>query len=136
MAKVIFGEDAWLIAYDIREPRRLARIHRSLKKVAVPLQYSIFLTWMSDTAIERLVDLLNEIIDPSEDDVRLYHLPQQTELFTMGRQWLPGDSGLFDDNYELNSRYTEWKKASSADPITGDVLFSFDTLRSVSFNDQ
>ena len=32
----------WLVAYDIASPRRLARVHRYLKRHAIPVQYSVF----------------------------------------------------------------------------------------------
>ena len=33
----------YIICYDITCPRRLGRIHRVLKRLANPLQYSVFL---------------------------------------------------------------------------------------------
>jgi hypothetical protein len=32
---------AWLVCYDIAEPRRLARVGRAAREFAVPLQYSV-----------------------------------------------------------------------------------------------
>lgn len=79
----------WLIAYDIADPRRLARVHRYLKQEAMPLQYSLFLGWFSEGRLQRLVKMLKSLIDAREDDVRLYHLPAGTSLTRVGRQWLP-----------------------------------------------
>ena len=87
--KFVFGSTAWLIAYDIADPRRLGRVHRLLKKVAMPIQYSVFLAWLTERQLARLVARLHECIDTREDDVRLYHLPVSTELVRLGRQWLP-----------------------------------------------
>ena len=33
---------AWLVCYDIAEPRRLARVWRAVREFGVPLQYSVF----------------------------------------------------------------------------------------------
>lgn len=34
---------AFVIGYDIRDPRRLQRVHRRLCRHATPLEYSVFL---------------------------------------------------------------------------------------------
>ncbi len=89
------GRDAWLVAYDIRDPRRLARVHRLLKAQAVPLQYSVFIAWLKAPAVETLAGAIESRIDPRQDDVRLYHLPSRLELHALGRQWLPSGVSLF-----------------------------------------
>lgn len=84
-----FGNNAWLIAYDIADPRRLGRLHRLLKKHALPLQYSVFLAWLGGRQLAALLKQIEDLIEPREDDVRLYHLPASTELVVLGKQWLP-----------------------------------------------
>ncbi len=37
----------FIISYDIADPKRLSRIHRMLKRLAMPLQYSVFYARMS-----------------------------------------------------------------------------------------
>lgn len=32
----------YLVCYDVRDPRRLQRVHRHLLAVGIPLQYSVF----------------------------------------------------------------------------------------------
>lgn len=85
---------AWLIAYDIADARRLGRVHRFLKREAMPIQYSVFLGWFGEGRLQRLVSELEELIDRREDDVRLYHLPAGTELMGEGRQWFPEGAQL------------------------------------------
>ena len=89
VGKYTFGRNAWLIAYDIADPGRLGKVHRLLKQRAIPLQYSVFLAWLSKQQINQLVAEINLRINSREDDVRLYHLPQTTEITTLGKQWLP-----------------------------------------------
>lgn len=93
--RVIFGSNAWLIAYDIADPRRLGRVHRLLKKVAIPIQYSVFLAWLNERQLRWLVGQLRDRIQAREDDVRLYHLPASAELTVLGKQWLPEGVQLF-----------------------------------------
>lgn len=85
---------AWLITYDIADPRRLLRVHRFLKKRAVPVQYSVFLFEGSDAQIGRLMQQIEQLIRPDEDDVRAYQLPQTPQFDTLGRGSLPADSHL------------------------------------------
>lgn len=99
--KFVFGTDAWLIAYDIADPRRLGRVHRLLKKIAVPIQYSVFLAWLNERQLAWLVEQLRGRINVREDDVRLYHLPVATELTTLGKQWLPEGVQLLRDGKPL-----------------------------------
>ena len=84
-----FGEFAWWIAYDIADPRRLGRIHWLIKNVAIPIQYSVFLTWLNDGQVANLEARICSRIDPIEDDVRLYHLPCKTTLASLGKPWWP-----------------------------------------------
>ena len=80
---------SWLIAYDIREKRRLARVHRFLKTEGTPLQYSVFAVEATDNELQRLLSELKQRIDQRQDDVRAYHVPTRCEIFTLGRQALP-----------------------------------------------
>jgi len=78
-----------LIAYDIASPSRLGRVHRLLKKVAIPVQYSIFITRLGPGKLKQLIVDLKMLIDAKEDDVRIYEIPEQFEVELLGRQQLP-----------------------------------------------
>ena len=63
----------YLICYDICSPKRLQKIGREMDKLAIRIQYSIFLA--PSVSNEMLLDILNiieNIIDEEEDDVRIY----------------------------------------------------------------
>lgn len=79
----------WLIAYDIASPRRLQRVHRYLKRYAIPVQYSVFVLTADQPTLMGILRGLEQLIDPSADDVRAYHLPERCELTMLGRQSLP-----------------------------------------------
>ncbi|MGR9053911.1 MAG: CRISPR-associated endonuclease Cas2 [Gammaproteobacteria bacterium] len=85
----------YLIAYDIADAKRLNKTHRVLKKSGMPVQYSVFTTVMSRAQLQRLLDRIECIIDPREDDVRCYGLPDKVECDTVGRQYFPGGVMLF-----------------------------------------
>jgi len=80
---------SWLIAYDIAEPGRLNRVHRYLKSQAIPVQYSVFVASTTANGIRRIRDALAHKINPREDDVRIYLLPQPLSFSYLGRPPLP-----------------------------------------------
>lgn len=82
---------AWLVAYDIRQPRRLRRAHRLLRKEGVPAQYSAFSVEATDAQIERLLERLRTVVDERADDVRAYHVPAHCTIWSLGvQQWPDG----------------------------------------------
>lgn len=75
---------AYLVCYDIADPRRLSRVFRLLKGIGRHLQYSVFhcvLTWQQLTGLEAE---LKELIEEKEDDVRIYPLPADEKVFVLG----------------------------------------------------
>lgn len=87
----------YLIAYDIADPRRLSRVHRTLKKQGLPVQYSVFTVVIKRKALLRILESVNRLIHSAEDDVRCYRLPEKTDIKTLGRQFFPEDVLLFTD---------------------------------------
>ena len=79
----------WLIAYDIAQPRRLGRVHRYVKTVSTPVQYSLYVAEETAQGIRGIRDTLADLIDRQADDVRIYQLPQRTRIAHIGRRPLP-----------------------------------------------
>lgn len=76
----------YIIAYDIREPKRLRRLHYFLKKKAISLQNSVFLVKADTQYLKRLEANLEKLINISEDDVRIYPVLHPDTLWVAGRQ--------------------------------------------------
>lgn len=85
----------WLVAYDIADKRRLGRVFRLLKKHGVPVQYSVFLVPASAQQMDSLIGQLAPLIDPRNDDVRAYRLPENGWSVTLGNAILP--DGIWTD---------------------------------------
>lgn len=85
----------YMIAYDIANPRRLSRVHRVLKKQGLPVQYSVFTVVMKRKALLRLLENINQLIQPAADDVRCYRLTEKIDIKILGRQYFPADVMLF-----------------------------------------
>lgn len=79
----------WVIAYDIRCPRRLRRVHGYLKTEAIWLQYSVFATTADAQRLGTIRAALDELIDEKVDDVRIYRVPKSPSLVTIGQHGLP-----------------------------------------------
>lgn len=82
-----------LVCYDIKNNRRLQRIHRFLKNQGITLQYSVFLLYLKASECEALVEQLRLLIDESCDDVRVYTLPAQPDWKTWGKPYW--DEGIY-----------------------------------------
>lgn len=85
----------YLVAYDIANPKRLARVHSVLKRQGLPLQYSVFTLVIKRKALLRLMSVLTGLIHPGQDDIRCYRLPSTTDMQTLGKQLFPEDVLLF-----------------------------------------
>lgn len=79
----------YLIAYDIRNARRLQRMHRKLTATAMPLEYSVFLFVGSDEGCRRSVEDCLSLMNPNEDELRCYRLPAHGCRVEIGRRALP-----------------------------------------------
>lgn len=85
---------AYLVCYDIADPRRLRRVHRELKSCALPVQYSVFLALMSPRQVKQLMKRLEELIDTRRDDIRAYPIPDHPEVDWLGTQFWPQEAGF------------------------------------------
>jgi CRISPR-associated protein Cas2 len=65
----------YVVAYDIRAPRRLQRVHRAMTRLGHPLQYSVFAADFTPAEKAAALRRLGKLIDASADDVRLYAVP-------------------------------------------------------------
>ncbi|MCL6547052.1 MAG: CRISPR-associated endonuclease Cas2 [Bryobacteraceae bacterium] len=73
-----FGDArGWLVCYDVADPRRLGRVHRFWKREAIAVQYSVFLAVGRRASIERAVAASLRYIKTTEDDIRVYPLPER-----------------------------------------------------------
>lgn len=67
---------AWLVAYDIRDPKRLQQVHAYMVKRGLAVQYSVFVGEWSERELARVLEGLRGQISARRDDVRAYPLPQ------------------------------------------------------------
>ena len=75
----------YVISYDIKNGRRLNRVHRYLKGKGIHVQKSVFYFLLSKEELKKLQIGLKQIIKNSEDDVRIYPLSSSAEAIIMGK---------------------------------------------------
>lgn len=63
-----------VLAYDIPDDTRRAKLHRWLMGLLEPVQKSVFEGDLSDRALARLYSGITHRIEPNEDDVRIWRL--------------------------------------------------------------
>lgn len=68
------GRTRYLLTYDIRDPRRLRRVHTAAKDYGYALQYSVFVCDLSDVELIRLRARLLEEIHATIDSVAFFDL--------------------------------------------------------------
>lgn len=78
-----------LLAYDIREPLRLRRVHRASQRGAIALQKSVFLHRGSRTDLDGLLERVLEEVHRTEDDVRLYAFSRLGDLWFLSGEKPP-----------------------------------------------
>jgi len=85
----------YIVAYDIADPKRLQRVHRTMRGYGDPLQYSVFRCVLSPSERVLLIEALTPIINHREDQVMLINLGPadgraQTSFETLGRALASG----------------------------------------------
>jgi CRISPR-associated protein Cas2 len=64
----------YIVAYDIAEPKRLRRVHRTMRGYGDPLQYSVFRCVLSPSERVLLLEALTPLLNHREDQVMLVNL--------------------------------------------------------------
>ncbi|HLI31568.1 MAG TPA: CRISPR-associated endonuclease Cas2 [Solirubrobacteraceae bacterium] len=92
----------YLLAYDIRHPRRLRRVHRVASDFGEALQYSVFVCDLTDVELVGLKQRLLEEIKATEDSVSIFDLGAATtrgvsciELLGVRRDLPSGDAAIW-----------------------------------------
>jgi CRISPR-associated protein Cas2 len=68
------ARDLYLIAYDICDPKRLARVIRHMKGWKAAGQKSFCECWLTPAECERVLGELDTLIDPGSDRVHCLQL--------------------------------------------------------------
>jgi len=64
----------YVIAYDITDNKRRARLVKAVEALGERVQYSVFELYLTPAELEKLVKRARKYIKESEDSVRIYNL--------------------------------------------------------------
>jgi len=64
----------YLVSYDIPNDRRRTRLAKALKDYGDRVQYSVFECILDNRLLEGMKKKISDLIDESEDSVRIYDL--------------------------------------------------------------
>ncbi|MBI1745744.1 MAG: CRISPR-associated endonuclease Cas2 [Acidobacteria bacterium] len=80
----------YIVSYDISDPHRLRRVHRTMRGYGDALQYSVFRCDLSPAERVLLIEALTQIINHREDQIMLINIGPsegrgQESIETLGR---------------------------------------------------
>lgn len=70
----------FVVAYDIRDPRRLREVHRTAKRYGYALQYSVFICDLSEQDLIRLKWDMGAVIHDDLDEVVIIDLGDARDI--------------------------------------------------------
>jgi CRISPR-associated protein Cas2 len=76
----------YLIAYDVRDPKRLRRVHYYLRKQALAVQKSVFMVQTDPEGLAAIETELQARVKARDDDLRLYAIPGPSAVWAAGLQ--------------------------------------------------
>lgn len=79
------GIRAYILAYDIREPRRLQQVHKFMVGEGLAVQYSVFVGAWDQADLRRVEIGIRTWIEWEADDIRVYPIPDQCNSVLLGR---------------------------------------------------
>lgn len=81
----------YLVAYDIRQPKRLYQTHKILKEFASGGQKSAFECYLTDGERKELVNRVEQCLDTTEDSFLVIAMVSRDAVSTRGIAVKPAD---------------------------------------------
>lgn len=81
----------YLVAYDIRDPKRLHQVHKVLKEFASGGQKSAFECYLSEGEGKELISRVKQCMDVEEDSFLVIALTDRDAVSTLGIATKPVD---------------------------------------------
>lgn len=75
----------YLIAYDIADSHRLYQMHKHVEAYAIGGQKSFYECWLTEHEMMKFKQEVNALIDPSDDCVFIFRIPDNIEPWLFGK---------------------------------------------------
>ena len=69
----------YIICYDSPSNKRRTKLHKLLKNYAVPVQKSVFETFLDRLSFAKMLRKIEALMDAKEDSVRIYSMNRHTQ---------------------------------------------------------
>ena len=103
----------YIICYDSPSNKRRGKLHKLLKNYAVPVQKSVFETFLDKPSFAKMMKKIEALMNPKEDSVRVYGMSRQIQKQVR----IFGSPGILSDpNYHFIS------DSESTNPIVGTTI--------------
>ena len=94
-------EKHYLFAYDISDNKRRNRIVKLLMNYAYRVQYSVFEFSVTELIFRRIMDSVNQIIDPKEDSILVYEMCDADWTKRMFLGVRKDEENIYEKNYAI-----------------------------------
>ena len=86
----------YLVCYDVRDPKRLRRVYKTMRGFGDHLQLSVFRCELSDANKVRMLTALNAILKKDEDQALVFRFGPVEGKYTLqvdcvGTPYIPGE---------------------------------------------
>ncbi|MBK8972707.1 MAG: CRISPR-associated endonuclease Cas2 [Hahellaceae bacterium] len=80
----------WILAYDIRCPKRLTKMCKCMKNHGLHVQKSVFYITATRREMDDIIEDARSIMDEDVDDVRVYGCCAMEKAEVLGQPYLEG----------------------------------------------
>ncbi len=86
-----------IVAYDMVDNRRRAKVHKKLKNYITHIQGSVFEGYMNKNRISKMIKDIIPLIDSREDSLRIWRIPEKyvKEVIEVGLPELLKENGFY-----------------------------------------
>ncbi|RDE79564.1 CRISPR-associated endonuclease Cas2 [Haemophilus parahaemolyticus] len=78
----------YLVAYDIADSKRLHLAHKKVEAFAIGGQKSFYECWLTEHEMMKFKQEVNALIEPSDDRVFIFRIPDNVEPMLFGKAQL------------------------------------------------
>lgn len=91
--------NTFMVCYDVCEPKRLRKMHRTMKGFGSALQFSVFRCSLSPKNYQIMLMRIEEVIEKSEDSVMIVNLGPREGMWEERMTFIGERKDLVEEQY-------------------------------------